>query len=210
MKTGFALLASFALSTLAQATTVTVTDRGEYSYPVTKYTNPTPGTIETHVIGVYETDSSHFGGYHPTGLGRVEIKGNVTHPINLVLSSYEPTNWVLFGEGLSSIASVLVNGYHDSFVSGIDASKVIDRSGSGQYLSACGYAWPDNSGGCNTAGLLAGVSAQYGAPVTSFTGIYHGKGFVVSAPAVPEASSLAYLLLGLPAVAWVTRRRRKA
>lgn len=209
MKTGFALLASVALSAAAHATSVTVTDRGEYSYPVTTYKAATPAAIETHVIGVYETDSSHSGGYHPTGLGRIEIKGGLTQPINLVLSAYEPTNWVLYGEGVSSIASVLINGYHDSFVTGIDASKVIDRSGLGQYITACGYAWPDNSGGCNTAGLLKGVATFYGTPVTSFTGIYHGKGFVVSASAVPEASSLAYLLLGLPAAAWIARQRRQ-
>lgn len=210
MKTGIFLLASFALSAAAQATSVTVTDRGDYSYPITTYRASTQPAIETHVIGVYETDSSHSGGYHPTGLGRIEIKGGLTQPINLVLSAYEPTNWVLYGEGVGSIASVLINGYHDSFVTGIDASKVIDRTGPGQYITACAYAWPDNSGGCNTAGLLNGVSTFYGSPVTSFTGIYHGKGFVVSASPVPEASSLAYLMLGLPAAAWLKRQRRKA
>lgn len=207
MKSGLLLLASFALSAAAQATNVTFIDPIEYSSSVTSYKNPTPSAIETHVIGVYETDSSHHGGYHPTGLGRIEIKGDVTHPINLVLSSYEPTNWVLFGEGLSSVASVLVNGYHDSFVTGIDASKVIDRTEPGQYLAACAFKWPSDNGGCNTPGLIAGVEAYYGTTVSSFTGIYHGKGFVVSASAVPEASSLAYLLLGLPTAAWVVRRR---
>lgn len=209
MKPGIALLASFALSAAAQATSVTVTDRGEYSYPITTYKTSTPAAIETHVIGVYETDSSHFGEYHPTGTGFIEIKGGLTPPINLVLSSYEPTNWVLFGEGLSSVASVLVNGYHDSVVTGIDASKVIDRSGPGHHLSACGYRWPNDTPGCDTSGLIAGVEAHYGTPVTSFTGIYHAKGFVVSASPVPEASALAYLMLGLP-VAWLTRRRNQA
>lgn len=210
MKSGFFLLASFALSAAAQATSVTFTDPIEYSSGVTNYKNPTPSAIETHVIGVYETDSSHSFGYHPTGMGRIEIKGDITYPINLVLSSYEPTNWVLFGEGLGSVASVLVNGYHDSFVTGVDASKVINRTGLGQYLAACAFRWPGDSGGCNTPGLIAGVEAHYGAAVTSFTGIYHGKGFVVSASAVPEASSLAYLMLGLPAAAWVARRRHQA
>jgi hypothetical protein len=199
-----------ALSAAAHATSVTVTDRGEYSYAVTTYQNPTPTTVQTHVIGVYETDSSHSGGYHPTGVGRVEIKGDVTQPINLVLSAYEPTNWVLYGEGLGAIASVLINGYHDGSVSGIDASKVIDRSGPGQYLSACAYRWPDDNQGCNTPALISGVEAHYGTPVTSFTGIYHGKGFVVSASPVPEASSLVYLLLGAPAAVWAARQRRKA
>ncbi len=210
MKAGIFLLASFALSAVAQATTVTFVDPVAYSSGVTAYKNPTPTAIETHVIGVYETDSSHFGGYHPTGTGRIEIKGDITQPINLVLSSYEPTNWVLFGEGLGAVASVLVNGYHDSFVTGIDASKVVDRTGLGNYFAACAFKWPSDTGGCNTPGLIAGVEAHYGSAVTSFTGIYHGKGFVVSASAVPEASSLAYLMLGLPAAAWVARRRHQA
>lgn len=210
MKSGTFLLASFALSAAAQATSVTFTDPIDYSPGVTTYQNPTPSAIETHVIGVYETDSSHSFGYHPTGTGRIEIKGDVTYPINLVLSSYEPTNWVLSGDGLGSVASVLVNGYHDSFVTGVDASKVINRTGLGQYLAACAYRWPGDSGGCNTLGLIAGVEAYYGAAVTSFTGIYNGKGFAVSASAVPEASPLAYLMLGLPAAAWVARRRHQA
>lgn len=210
MKSGYLLLASFALSAAAQATSVTVTDLGDYGYPITSFRNPTGPGIETHVIGVYETDGSHSGNNYPLAYGRVEIKGDLKQPINLVLSSYTPTNWILFGEGLGSIASVLVNGYHLSSVAGIDASKVIDRSGPGQYLSACGYAWPDNSGGCNSAGLIAGVEAHYGSEVTSFTGVYHARGFVVSASPVPEASSLAYLLLGLPAAAMVARRRHQA
>lgn len=206
MKSGLILLASFALSAAAQATSVTVTDTGAYSYAVTTYTNPSPSAFETHVIGVYETDSSHSGGYHPTGLGRVEIKGDVTQPINLVLSSYEPTNWVLYGEGLDSVASVLINGYYGSYATGIDASKVIDRSGPGLYLSVCAYKWPGDNQGCDTDSLIDGVEAQYGSSVASFTGIYHGKGFSISA--VPEVSSPAYLLLGLPVVAWAARKRR--
>lgn len=210
MKTVAFLLAAIALSAVAHATSVTVTDRGGYGYPITSYQSAGSTSIETHVIGVYETDSGHSGGYHPVGLGFVEIKGDVKQPINLVLSSYEPTNWVLSGDGVSSIASVMVNGYHDSFVTGIDASKVIDRSGLGHYLSACAYRWPHDNQGCNTTALISGVEAHYGTPMTSFTGIYHGKGFVVSASPVPEASSLAYLLLGVPTVAWATRKLRKA
>lgn len=209
MKAGIFLLASFALSAAAQATSVTVTDRGDYGYPISSYQNAGSTGVETHVIGVYETDGSHSGNNYPLAYGHVEIKGDLKQPINLVLSSYTPTSWILSGEGLGSIASVMVNGYHESSVAGIDASKVIDRAGFGQYISACGYEWPDDDQGCNTPSLIAGVQAHYGTPVTSFTGSYHARGFVISASPVPEASSLAYLLLGLPAAAWLGRQRRK-
>lgn len=210
MKSPCFLLASFALSAAAHATSVTVTDLGDYGYPITSHQNPSGPGVETHVIGVYETDGSHSGNNYPLAYGRVEIKGDLKQPINLVLSSYTPTNWILFGEGLGSIASVLVNGYHTSSVAGIDASKVIDHTGLGRYLSACSYKWPGDDQGCDTASLIAGVESHYGTPVTSFTGVYHARGFAVSASPVPEASSLAYLLLGLPVAAWARRQRHKA
>lgn len=200
----FALTAlTLATSAMANASVVTINDP---SYALSTYANPTPTTIETHVIGVYETRSDHGGGIHPEGLAYVNVTGSATGPVNLVLSSYEPTNWVLGGDGLSSVDSITINGYHSSRVSGFDASSVIDRTGLGNYISACARAWPNSTGGCDTPTLIAGVEGYYGAAVTSFSGAYRATSFSVALSAVPEPSAIALVGFGLLAAVFQVRR----
>ena len=52
---------------------------------------------EVHVIGNYESNSQHSFNYHPTGYTDLflSVTGNSSRPLILVLSSYEPVQWML-------------------------------------------------------------------------------------------------------------------
>lgn len=196
----------------ASATSVVINDVATPSgYMASTYTSPMQAEPQTHVIGVYETYSGHSGDFHPGGTAYVHVNGSNDTPINLVLSSYEPTTWILDGDGVGSIGNLLINGYYKSTVQGIDSGKIIDKTGIGSYLSACAYKWPGDDQGCDTAGLVQSVEAQFGTPITSFSGTYRATDFSVSISAVPEASTALYLMLGLPVAAWAiqTNRRRR-
>ncbi|MES2091637.1 MAG: PEP-CTERM sorting domain-containing protein [Pseudomonadota bacterium] len=136
----------------------------------------------------------------------MNVTGSATGPVNLVLSSYEPTNWILGGDGLSFIDSITINGYHASRVSGFDASGVIDRTGLGHYISACAIAWPNSTGGCDTPTLIAGIESHYGEAVTSFSGAYRATSFSVALSAVPEPSAVCLLGFGLLGAMFQVRR----
>ncbi len=201
----WALAASLA-SSLASATVVTVNDA---AYAASSYVSPAPTGVETHIIGVYETNSDHSGNYHPGGTAYVHIVGQSDAPINLVLSSYEPTTWVLDGDGVGNIGQLVLNGYHASTATGIDAGVVLNKTGIGNYFSACARAWPNSEGGCDTPGLVAGLKTIIPTEVTSFSGAYRATDFTVNLSAVPEAGTLSMLLLGLPAVAAIRRRQHR-
>ncbi|MFT3859241.1 MAG: hypothetical protein QM742_17635 [Aquabacterium sp.] len=186
------------VSGTAGATTVTITDPGYGPEYVWSYTNPSAGEPQTHILGIYESRNDHSGSdNHPMGTTYVNVTGSSSAPINLVLSSYEPTKWVLTGEGVSSIGQVLVNGYEKSLVEGISAALVTDKTGIGNYVAACAFMWPRDTGGCNTPGLVSGVEAHFGTPITSFTGAYRANHFEMNISAVPEAGVASYLLAGL-------------
>ena len=116
------------------------------------------------------------------GTAVVNVNGSAKVPVNLVLSSYEAVNWVLKGSGVPFIKSVVVNGYKKSSVSGIDSKYVTDKTGSGNYLYACGYSLPYNGGGCDTNVLVSKVESFFGSPLTSFAGQYRATQFTVTLP----------------------------
>lgn len=180
----------------ANTSVVTINDAHPDSGNPYYYRNLSEISPETHVIGVYQTRSDHST-YHPVGQAHVHVTGTSNFPVNLVLSSHEPTQWILDGEGTSFIGSILLNGYYASTVIGVDSAQVIDRSGMGNFLAACAVAWPIDTGGCDTPALVAGVQNVYGLPITSFSGAYHATSFSVALAPVPEPSSAALALIGL-------------
>ena len=189
------LMSMLCAATAAHAnnSVVTVNDPATSSgYQASYYVNPDATSPETHILGVYETRSDHSGGYHPTGTAYVHVTGSSNTPVNLVLSSYEPTAWILDGEGLSFIQSVTVNSYYASTATGIDSSKVQVTK-----LGSYGYAWPSSSGGSNTPALVSAVEALYGAPIATFSGAYRATDFSVVLSPVPEPGTASLLLLGL-------------
>lgn len=172
-------------------------------YQTSYYVNQNITSPETHIIGVYETRSDHSGGNHPTGTAYVHVTGSTETPVNLVLSSYEPTAWVLDGAGLSFIQSVTVNSYHASTATGIDSSKIQIKN-----LGYYGYAWPSSSGGSNTPALVRAVESLYGAPIATFSGVYRATDFSVVLSPVTEPGAASLFLLGLGAGIFVAAAKK--
>lgn len=189
----------FASAANANQSVVTINDPAISSgYQASNYASTASTSPETHIIGVYETRSDSSFGYHPAGTAYVHVTGSASVPVNLVLSSYEPTHWILDGAGLSFVQSVLVNSYYASTASGIDSSRVLNQN-----LGAYAYAWPSASGGSNTPALVAAVERRYGSPISTFSGVYRATDFSVALAPVPEPSSAVMLLCGLGvALAW--------
>lgn len=196
------------VGTTANASTVTINDLSS-GYQPSYFVGAVSSGPQTHVIGVYETRSDHNYYYSPEGTAYVHVSGFSSVPIHLVLSSYEPTNWVLDGTGLSFIDSIIINGYNKGRVTGFDLEKVIDKTGSGNYISSCAYEWPNSTGGCNTPGLISGVEKHVGAPISSFSGDYRATDFSIVLTPVPEPQTYALMALGLAVVLNARRRTGK-
>lgn len=135
------------------------------------------GGVELVVLSVYETHSGHGPNYHPPGAA--SVRDSRANPHALVLSSYEPAHWTIDADAASGLTEVILNGYHKQTVSVSDRVKVVDRSGVGNYFSACGYAWPNNNGGCDTPGLVSGAEEFSGLSLSSFDGCYQATSFQV-------------------------------
>ncbi len=159
--------------------TLTVHDCAtQQGYRVATYTKPDPRGPELIVLGIYESRSDHGYGYHPTGEATVQVRR--TSPHVLVLSSYEPTRWTLDIAPGAKLEGVILNGYHAQTLASVPAGlRVVDRSGVGNYLSACAYKWPDDNQGCNTAGLMEGLKLEAQREVTDFAGCYRANRFTV-------------------------------
>lgn len=184
-----------ALPTVAQASTISINDSATSS--VSSYNNPSPTFPELLVIGVYETRSDHSFNYHPQGTANVNIVNQGTVPLTLVLSSYEPTLWNLNIASGVLINEIILNGYHFQEVSGASGVTVTDRSGLGKYFSACAYAWPSSTGGCDTPGLISGVEAYTGLTLTAFSGAYRATDFTITTSPVPVPPAIFLLASGL-------------
>ena len=129
-----------------------------------------PADAEVHMVGVYEGP-----GPSRPGVGRQEPR-NVrvvvrpsARPVVLVLSSYEPVNWIVVNAG-AQLSAVLLSGYHPSAVTGIGTLPVL-RIGSAYAYSA---------GSAEYANLRQAV-ARYTGPrqIRSFQGSYSGGAFSV-------------------------------
>jgi hypothetical protein len=129
---------------------------------------PPDGERETHLIAVYETSSDHGYGYHPIGAADVYVH-QVSRPLVLAFSSYEPVRWRVHADAGVRIDRVVLYGYHPQRVTGLPGSvPVVDRSGAGRPR-------PDHQGGP----APDHVTADAGAPVGSVTGCYHAALFTL-------------------------------
>ncbi|XP_019626211.1 PREDICTED: uncharacterized protein LOC109471363 [Branchiostoma belcheri] len=132
---------------------------------------------EVHVLAVYEG----VGPSSETGTAEMDVKfrtGSVSKPLVLVLSSYEPVNWVLHLAEDVEVHKVLLIAYD------IDQSDVTVQSGSVKEVQrvsggtggapACAYGKDD--GDCRTVEMLKYIGREFG-PVSSFTGRYNASGW---------------------------------
>ena len=168
-------------SPAVMAASVTIND----SSGVTSYTCAVPGTPEVHVIGVYETNSSHSFGNHPTGYSDVRVAydgAGPMQPITLVLSSYESNVWRFDIDPGAAVEKIVVSGYYAQSVTGAGGVPVVMRSyqAAGETrLGPTAYRWPLSTGGGSTQGFLVAVEDLFDTRVSSFTGAYHATSFTV-------------------------------
>ena len=130
-----------------------------------------PRDAQIHIVGVYEGE----GGAAPAGstahpIRNVRVRAQASsRPIVLVLTSYEPVNWIVTDSG-ARIAAVLLGGYHASTVTGVGNARVL-RIGRD-------YAYQPNT---DEYRRLRTSVAQYAGDreVRSFQGMYTGADFTV-------------------------------
>ncbi|RVT51544.1 hypothetical protein [Rubrivivax albus] len=129
-------------------------------------------TKETQVegVGVYEGQGAKHGYDKPRTAGAVEVRvRRSSKPIALVLSSYEPVQWVVVLEPGARLAAVLLSGYHESTVKGASTAPV--------YQIGRTYAY--SMGGGGYAALQHEVVRWTGKPISAFQGRYDGSRFTV-------------------------------
>ena len=130
-----------------------------------------PRDAEVHIVGIYQGEggaAAAGSAGHPVRNVRVRTRAS-SRPIVLVLTSYEPVNWVVTDSG-ARIAAVLLGGYHASSVTGVGNANVV-RIGRA-------YAYEANT---DQFVRLRTTVAQYagGREVRSFQGAYTGAEFTV-------------------------------
>ncbi len=129
-----------------------------------------PADAQVHMVGVYEGK-----GPSRPGMGRQEPR-NVrvvvrpsARPVVLVLSSYEPVNWIVVNAG-AQISAVLLSGYHPSAVTGIGTPPVL----------RIGSAYANSVDSAEYANLCQAVTRYTGQrELRSFQGSYSGADFSV-------------------------------
>lgn len=131
------------------------------------------------LASVYETHSNHGGGNHPMGEATVffDLAGDNV----LALASYEPVTWnITLGEH-AGLSKVVVFGYHEQVVEGVDVP--VEFHGA----PYCGYSLPYNGGGCDTDALIDAVEDVTGLGLSRFDGCYTASDFqFVSDEVEPE------------------------
>lgn len=145
---------------------------GEFSgYATTAFSSK-----ELNVVGVYEARSDHSGSHHPTGIVNVTVERN--QPMVLALSSYEPVQWQIKLAPGAKVEKIILNGYHDQSVVGVDGIPIEEYSyeGTGTSFSDFPYKW----NGDRTQGVMVTqLEALTGQKMTSFQGCYGGTQFTL-------------------------------
>jgi hypothetical protein len=125
---------------------------------------------ELHFLSAYQPMAGQSINVH------IERQGQMT----LLLSSYEPAHWIVTADAGVLLDQILVNGYHSQTISGPAGIPVEIRSHSQTLTNFgewCGYSYPYNGGGCDTALLISGTEAHAGIGMTTFFGCYEASSF---------------------------------
>ncbi|MBM4281070.1 MAG: hypothetical protein FJ137_10020 [Deltaproteobacteria bacterium] len=114
-------------------------------------------------------------------------------PLALVLTAYEPTDWVLDVDAGTDLRSVSVYGMHAQTVRGVPDGVVVDnhaicadRNGGGNCTAPTGesfpiaaHQWPFDTGGGDTQGFIRFVEEQMCLPLKHFGGAYLARHFTL-------------------------------
>jgi hypothetical protein len=137
------------------------------------------GPFTRHQADVLERPELHVLGVYQSVAGEIAVELDRRGPAVLVLSSYEPVNWVVTASAGACLQRVILNGYNDQTAEVPDGVEVDEFTGYG-YLAACAFEWPNDDGGCDTPGLVDGAEAETDLVLTSFGGCYESSGFTLS------------------------------
>ena len=172
----------FIVPQLVIAATVTINDPATSSgYEVDEYNSQVVQDVDLVLIGIYEADSGHGPGYHPTYPANVTINNGGNKPITLVLSSYEPVRWNITADQNVEIREIILVGYHTHEFTGVGSSLVTDKSGGNRgEFEPCGYSYPYNGQGCDTDSLIEQVEDYTGLSLSVFSGVYRASDFTVT------------------------------
>lgn len=127
-----------------------------------------PANADVRAVGVYEAaDGSH-------GVGKASKPGSVrvfvsrsSRPIVLVLSSYEPVNWILQLQPGAKVSNVLLSSYHSSQAFGAKDARI----------DSIGTQHAYKRGSPDFEALDAQVRSLTGKRIGSFQGAYSGTSF---------------------------------
>jgi len=143
------------------------------------YKNQNKNQSALHLIGIYEARGDHRIDYRPTGEVTVQV-AKQKQPIVLALSAYEPVKWNIQAEPGAEISKIIVNGYHDQQVVGVENILVEEYSyeETGQSLGNFMYEW-NASESQSPSSLVTKLEQLTGSQLTSFQGCYRGTQFQV-------------------------------
>ena len=145
---------------------------GGGGYQPTSFVGECAIDTELHVVGQYTAAENQIGDVQVTRLA---------HPMVIVLSSYDSTQWRVRLDPGVRVNQIILNGYEPSnLVDPPVGVEVVNRTGVGQYFSACAYTWPADDQGCDTPALVQGAEQATGLQLTTFQGCYSGAGFIIS------------------------------
>lgn len=195
----------FAFTTNVYAQPVLITG-SQQPYPVTGFQIAPNDSRFVHTIGIYEANSNHGPGNNPRYDASIVVEAQGSNTLYLVLSSYEPVNWIFSGTGLGSLRGVLITGFNQHTFAGINSSLVDNVSGNSSFFTRSCYA-TDNCGE-----LLAFASTRIGDQIDSLIGSYNANAFLVQTTAiagVPEPATWAMMVLGFGLIGRMIRKRKR-
>ncbi len=125
---------------------------------------------DIEAVGVYEgAGAVHGPGSSARKRGTVQVRVKRGRPVILVLTSYEPVNWIVNPEPGAVVLAVLRGGYYSSQVQGAGNARITDL----------GRLYAYKRGDAAHAQLDAEVKRLSGKPIDRFQGTYRGQAFEV-------------------------------
>ena len=163
--------------------------------------NVVVGQQALHIVGVFQADKSMHQRpfsfpvtlYERTGSASVSF--DLPGSNELVLSSYEPTNWTVAIGPIGSLDRIIAVGYFPQNVRVTGTGRSIpvlrfDRTElRRQDIYFCGFSFPDVGLLCDTNRLIADMEQITGLQMASFDGCYQASRFVFQVPSLPNCSS---------------------